>query len=228
LCHGFTGDSSGLFLPNLAEDLSQEYLVCKFDFSGQGKSEGNFHTTSITKEINDLNSVINKIKQKYFPKNIILIGYSFGATITLLYAAKNKVQGLISLSGEGDLEKAISYEFSKKQLQELENHEETFIENWSKGGIKDLLGKQFLDDMKKYSTLKAAKKIKCPTLLIHGKNDTVIPHTATEKVYNLIKSAKEVKYMKDTNHFYNFFSNNSKIQEMSSHIKKWLKNNYEK
>jgi len=36
MCHGFSGSSSGVMFPQIAKALSEEYLVCRFDFNGQG------------------------------------------------------------------------------------------------------------------------------------------------------------------------------------------------
>lgn len=221
-CHGFSGNSSGLFKPQLAEELSHKYLVCRFDFRGQGNSDGKFHDTSITHELEDLDCVVAYVRRQYSPEKIVLLGHSFGAAVALLYASQNKIDGLVSLSGEGDLEKAVIYEFTEKQLEDLRTRGETLVENWSEDGDENLLGKQFLDDMLRYSTTDAAKKLQCPILFIHGKNDDVIPYDATEKMYKLVRSPKEIKLMENTDHTYNFFTNKPKTKEVFSNIKDWL------
>ena len=221
-CHGFTGSSSGLYKPKLAEALADKYLVCRFDFRGHGDSEGKFYDSSITRELEDLDTVVKYLKKQYSPKKLILIGMSFGSAIVLLYSVDHDVDGLISLSGGGDLEKSVTYEFTDKQLKDFEEKGETLVENWSKEGNDDLLGKQFLDDMRKYSTTDAAKKLRCPVLFIHGTNDTTIPHRATEEIYDLVQSDKEIQLMEDTDHNYNFFKDNPKIDELLSYMKDWL------
>jgi alpha-beta hydrolase superfamily lysophospholipase len=227
LYHGFTGSSSGVFLPQLAEELSERYLTCRFDFRGQGISGGDFYKSSITRELEDSDHVVRFIRQQYSPKNIVLLAHSFGAAIAILYAAENDVQGLISVSGEGDLKKAISYEFTEEQMKDFEERGKTLVVNWSKRPkIKDLLGRQFLDDMMKYSTIEAGKKIRCPVLFIHGKNDNIIPHVATEEMFEVVKSPKEVQYIEGADHGYNVFLENSKVDEMSSYIKDWLNRNF--
>lgn len=227
MCHGFSGSSSGIMFPKIAEVLSEKYFVCRFDFRGQGESDGEFYKSSISKELEDLDFVKKYIRKNYSSKKIILLGHSFGCAIAFLYAQNNLIGGLISLSGEGDLEKAIKYEFSKEQIKEFEKKGETKYENWTYDGRKDLLGKQFLDDMKKYSTLIAAKKINCPTLFIHGTNDDVIPHIATEEMYENVRSSKEMILMEDVDHMYNVFSNKSKVDEMINYVQIWLDKNFQ-
>lgn len=222
MCHGFSGSSSGIMSPKIAEQLSKDYLVCRFDFRGQGDSDGNFHKSSISLELEDLDYVVKHIKSNYSPKNIILLGHSFGCAIAFLYAQNNQIQGLVSLSGEGDLEKAIEYEFSEQQMKEFEENGETRYENWTYDGRMDLLGKQFLDDMRRYSTLDAAKAANYPVLYIHGTNDDVIPHIATEEMFEVTPSEKEKILMEGVDHMFDVFTDNPKVDKMINHVQLWL------
>jgi len=142
----------------------------------------------------------------------------------MLYAENEKVDGLISLSGEGDLKKAIDYEFSDEQLKNFEVKGGAFYKNWSNDGEMELLGKQFLDDMKKYSTKNAAINISCPVLFIHGTNDDVIPDVASKEMFELVKEESDLILLKDVDHMYNVFSNNTKVGDVINYVKVWLKN----
>ena len=227
MCHGFSGNSSGIFNPKFAEELSKKYLVCRFDFRGQGKSEGRFYNSSITIELEDLKNIISYIKKYYQPKKMILLGHSFGSLISILYISKNSLDGLISLSGVSNNNKLINIEFNSQQLSELDKKGKIQIVNWSKNGELDLLGKQFLDDIKKYSILKAAKKIKIPTLIIHGKKDDIVPHSHSKELYQLIKGPKKLILIENADHLFNFFDEkNSKVDMVIKYIKIWLKRNF--
>ena len=222
-CHGFTGSGTGAFSDPLAEYLSKKYFVCRFDFRGQGSSEGAFIDSSITRELEDLGCVMKHIRKEYNPKRVILLGHSFGAAIATLYAAEHSVDGLISVSGEGDLLKAIPYEFSNEQLEELEQSGSTKVGNWSKDGELDVLGKQFLDDMYKYSTSDSIKAISCPKLFIHGVDDEVIPHSASEEFFELATEPKEFVSVDGADHCYNIFGDgSSKVEELAEYIVRWL------
>lgn len=227
MCHGFSGSSSGILFPQIAEELAKKYLVCRFDFRGSGSSEGEYYNSSISVELEDLDFVVKYIKKRYSPKNIILLGHSFGCAITFLYAADNKIDAMVSLSGEGDLEKAIKYEFSETQMKDFNEKNEAYYENWSHDGRLDLLGKQFLNDMIKYSTVDAAKKINCPVLFIHGTNDVVIPHIATEEMFELVRGEKKLILMPQTDHMYNGYTDKPKVNEVISYINNWLNENFE-
>ena len=228
MCHGFSGNSSGIFGPELAQSLSNSNLVCRFDFSGQGESSGRFYDTSISTELADLDIIVRYVRETYTPQNIILLGHSFGAAIAILYATQHSVDGVISLSGEGDLKKALDIEFSAKQQKELEEKGEVRFQNWSKEGDEDLLGRQFYDDMKRYNTLRAAREISGPVLYIHGKSDEEIPYSASEEMYRQGGKNRELAIVEDANHIYNWFSENKKITEMTKVINSWLEKNFKK
>ena len=66
-CHGFPGCSSGVLLPEMAERLSRDYLVCRFDFRGHGKSKGKFHDSSIGLFLKDLDYVVGHVRRQYSP-----------------------------------------------------------------------------------------------------------------------------------------------------------------
>lgn len=212
--------------PKIAEELSKDYLVCRFDFRGQGDSDGDFYDSSISLELEDLDYVIRHIQSTYTPENIVLLGHSFGCAIAFLYAQNHPIQGLISLSGEGDLEKAIAYEFSEEQMREFEDKGETRYENWTHGGRMDLLGKQFLDDMRNFSTLDAAKAANYPVLYIHGTKDDVIPHRASEEMFVVTPSEKELILMEGADHTFNLFTEHPKGDEMLQHVHGWLRGRF--
>ena len=221
MCHGFSGCSTGPLGDKLAEMLAARFLVCRFDFRGQGKSDGKFFDTCITKELEDLDAVVAFVRNKYSPKSIILLGHSFGAAIATLYAARHPIDRLISLSGEGNLEHAVPLEFSSDQLRDLKQMGETNVVNWSKNGNPDLLGNQFLEDLLSYSTKDAAQQTKIPVLLIHGAADEVIPYSASKEMHKHFGDSKLIK-ISDADHLYNILSPPDHLGEVVQEIFQWL------
>lgn len=224
-CHGFPADSNSMFYQRMAEILAKNSLVCRFDFRGQGKSDNTFYNSSITDEIEDLGYMVKYIKENYNPLKIVLLTHSFGSIIAMLYIAQEKdflVSALVSLSGEGDLTKAIDLEFNANQMQELEEKGETQVFNWS-SRKNELLGKQFLEEMRRYSSVEAAKNLTIPVLFIHGTEDESVPVSATKEMYSLVKGLKTLHLIDGASHTYNFFMEPALIMEISAKIESWLK-----
>jgi pimeloyl-ACP methyl ester carboxylesterase len=221
-CHGFTGNSSGL-IATLSEILSDQYAVCRFDFRGQGESDGDFATTTIGNELEDLDLVIGAMQDRLNSKPLILVGHSFGATITLLYAQNHRIDGIALLSGEGDLQQAIGLEFSPEQLSSFKAKGSAQVINWSKDGESDTLNVAFLHDMETYSTSKAIATIDVPKLFVHGQNDDVIPVSRTKNLYDLAHDPKQLVILDSVDHSYDFFGNKNGIEPLVNILSDWLK-----
>ncbi|KAF8094146.1 hypothetical protein N665_0369s0029 [Sinapis alba] len=108
LCHGFKSDKKNTILKNVAAALEREGIsTFRFDFSGNGESEGSFNYGNYKYEADDLHSVI----QHFCNTNRIvttIIGHSRGGNVVLLYASKyGNVRNVISISGRYDLKKGI-------------------------------------------------------------------------------------------------------------------------
>lgn len=62
LGHGVTGNKDRPLLVAIAEGLSKKGWPCiRFSFSGNGDSEGKFEDSNITKEVDDLRSIMNLV-----------------------------------------------------------------------------------------------------------------------------------------------------------------------
>jgi putative redox protein len=221
LCHGFTGDSSGLAAA-LADHLSEKYTICRFDFRGQGESDGEFASTTISRELEDLGVVISYLQKKYSSSRLVVAGHSFGAAIALLYSQQHHVDGLISLSGEGDLKKAVSLEFNTEQLEDFQTRGDALVENWSKNGRLDSLKVDFLNDMQEHSTTAAIQALHTPVLFLHGDVDEVIPLSQTQELYALANKPKELVVLKGMDHSYGFYGNIDSSKAVADYMSRWL------
>ena len=224
-CHGFPANSNFSFYPRMAEILAKDNLVCRFDFRGQGNSDGTFYDSSIKHEIEDLGHMIKYVKQNYNPQKIVLLTHSFGTIIAMLHLAEEDsslVSALVSLSGEGDLTKAIDLEFNSNQLQDLREKGETQVFNWG-ARREELLGKQFLEEMKEYSTVEAAKKLTLPIMFFHGTKDESVPVSATTEMHSLVNGPKSLHLVTDASHNYDFFMKPQLIEDISTKILAWVK-----
>lgn len=81
---------------NMANKLSAlGFHVLRFDYYGTGDSGGDFPSITIADSLEDIDLAINELKASCDISKVILTGVRFGATLSLLYAKKHKVDGLV-------------------------------------------------------------------------------------------------------------------------------------
>lgn len=97
VCHGFRGakeNAGRIFL--FAERVNAlGGIVCAFDFSGSGESDGAFRDVTLTRQAADLCAVMNEMSVRY-DLPLVLLGRSFGgSTVLAAGEAGEKVRGCI-------------------------------------------------------------------------------------------------------------------------------------
>ena len=100
LCHGFTANKNCNFIPPLAEYLSENnFSVFRFDFTGNGESEGEFTEGTYSQENSDLKKAMDLLRKLGYEK-IALVGHSMGGAVSIIRASSDKrVNCLVSIAG---------------------------------------------------------------------------------------------------------------------------------
>ncbi|XP_057967641.1 uncharacterized protein LOC131157472 isoform X1 [Malania oleifera] len=177
LCHGFRSSKENNTMVNLAVALENEGISSfRFDFSGNGESDGSFQYGNYWGEAGDLHDVI----QHFLGVNRIIgavLGHSKGGNVVLLYASKyNDVHTIVNVSGRYNLEKGIEERLGKEFLHRIE--ENGFIEVMNKTGqVNYHVTKESLMDRLNTNMHEECLKIgkKCRVLTVHGSADETIP-----------------------------------------------------
>ena len=198
ICHGITGCKNHNFTPLLSNFLEKNnFSVLRFDFTGNGNSEGEINEGNYSQELDDLGKVIDFVKKLGYNK-IGVIGHSMGGAVALLRTAIDKrINYLISIASTAYPNKMIEriYPHQKKELKER---------GWILWWDHWKLEKSFFDDTLKYDCTKYIKKIKKPLLIIHGDKDDTIP---LQQAKDLYKNANEPKYLeviKEADHCFGY------------------------
>ncbi|EGR27774.1 serine protease family, putative [Ichthyophthirius multifiliis] len=158
-----------------------QFTLVSFDFSGSGKSEGQYVTMGFN-ESKDLECVISQIK--LLIKNIgqiIIWGRSMGAVTAIL--CETQVDCLILDSGFSDLKQLIQEIALRKMKINKIIFDGIFMLIQNK--IKEVLNGVDIFDIK--ICLKV-EKIKCPVLFAYSKNDEFILNYHTKNMFNFCKS----------------------------------------
>ncbi|CAA7402936.1 unnamed protein product [Spirodela intermedia] len=162
-------------LLNLVSVLSREGIsTFRFDFSGNGESEGTFQYGNYRKEAGDLRSVIQHFLGE--EREIIAIaGHSKGGNAVLLYASMyHDIKKVINISGRFALDRGMEGRLGKNFMERVK--EAGFID------VKDKLGPyrvtiESLMDRLSTDMHQASLSIDkdCRVMTVHGSEDEIVP-----------------------------------------------------
>lgn len=218
-CHGYKGFKDWGAWNIMAKEIAKSgCCVVKFNFSHNGGTMENpidfsdleaFGQNNYTKELDDLNDVINWA-QNYFKdkpliniNDICLIGHSRGGGICIIKASEdNRITKLITLASISDFEKRTATVGDLKE--------------WKEKGVKYVLNGRTKQQMPHYYQLyedfmanrdrlnikSAAKNLTIPQLIIHGDNDTSINIKEAEELHQWNPDSK-LQIIRNANHVFN-------------------------
>lgn len=186
LCHGFTASKNDGIIVDLAAALTKQGIsIFRFDFSGNGESEGEFQYGNYRKEADDLHSVVSYLYQEKYDVTAI-VGHSKGGDVVILYASiYDNVHMVVNLSGRFYLEKGIEERLGKEFIDRI--NKEGYIEAKNKSGkvlyrvTKESLMERLNTDMRAAS-ISISKE--CRFFTVHGSADDIIP---VEDAYEFAK-----------------------------------------
>ncbi len=193
LCHGIRGDKNerGSFNLLAKEIQKNGYSTIRIDFRAHGESTGIDYEMTISKEIEDIECVINFLRSKEY-KEIIILGASFGAGIISLldYSKFPEVKALVLWYGALD-----NYECLRTDSYLSERNKEIALKNgfypsYSKAGKLFRFGVPLFEEINKYKPKDSIQNINLPKLFVHGLVDEVVPYEVSVEVYNKCVNSK--------------------------------------
>ncbi|XP_031383363.1 uncharacterized protein LOC116197371 isoform X3 [Punica granatum] len=132
LCHGFTCNKENIIMVNLAVALEKEGITAfRFDFAGNGESEGTFEYGSYWREAEDLRSVVEhfKAENRVIPA---VLGHSKGGRVVLLYASKYyDIGAVVNISGRYNMEGGVKERLGEDYMEVLKKDGFIDVENKS-------------------------------------------------------------------------------------------------
>lgn len=217
LCHGFSTSKDSQTYKRLEEILNNHQIsTFRFDFFGHGESEGKLEDITISEAVDDiLNAIPFLEKEGYF--KIGLFGSSFGGISSII--AASKTNDLFILALKSPVSNYKEKGLVTKTKEELEEWREKGYRYYESGdGRKLRLNYTFFEDFENNDGYEAAKKIKIPTLIVHGDKDGAVPVEQSKKTTNLIKNCR-LEIIKGADHRY---SNPEHFEKMIGLISQFI------
>lgn len=194
LCHGMESGKDSEKLIYLAEELAKRgMLALRFDFRYAGASSGQFADTTFSGEVEDLHAVFEFIRRRQ-PGPIGVFGSSLGGTVALQFAAiEPSVAAIVTLAAPLHPEHFPHRMATPEQLR-----------NWRQLGYTIYHGQRLnltlLEDFEKLDVASAARRIRCPVLVLHGDADQVVPVAEAHELIGCLTAPKHLSIYEQTGH----------------------------
>ncbi|WP_299622834.1 bifunctional alpha/beta hydrolase/OsmC family protein [uncultured Tenacibaculum sp.] len=194
--HCFTCTSSLSAVKNISRTLTNYgFGVVRFDFTGLGKSEGEFHESHFSANVADLIAV-SEYMNTIFEAPSLLVGHSLGGAAVLTAAAElTSVKAIATIGAPADVEH-VTHLFSHG-IHEVEEKGEV---NVNIGGRPFKINKEFVDNFTKTDLPSIVKELRKPILILHSPIDTVVGIKNAEKIYHNAHHPKSFVTLDNADH----------------------------
>jgi pimeloyl-ACP methyl ester carboxylesterase len=187
--HGFMSDLEGK-KPNVFLRFAKKNKISflALEYSGHGKSSGNFINGNITKWSNETSALIKKYVKK---NNFTIIGSSMGAWIAIkqFQKFKNQINSFLGIGSAPEfLENLMWKKFTKKMKAEIIKKG---IYHLKHGNYEYPITHQLIKDGRKNKVLNKKIDSKIKITMVHGQKDEVVPVSYSRKVLKIFKNAKK-------------------------------------
>lgn len=203
LIHGFAGGTYDL--EELTEYLKiRNYDTFTFTLPGHNKK------IKVTKEdwINSTEDNLKRIIDAGY-KNIYVVGHSMGGVLAAMLASKHKEIKKIVLLAPAF--KYITNSTGKFDIMELVKKSPSIIKTYTGPVVLERIFKLHPGCLREFIHLikenqNVLKDITCPTLIVHGIQDSIVPVSSSKEVYNKIASSVKILCICDnaTHHIFKF------------------------
>lgn len=170
--HCFTCSRHTGILRRICGNLSDAgFMALRFDFSGNGQSQGRFEQSTWSKQILELEAAIAQVQQRG-AEWIGLAGHSLGAAIALLTAHRQAaVSAICRVAGRVSPTRAMHFLTPPQQAMLSETGRVEFTSR----GRNLSLNNDFFDDAGRHDLEATTRELKVPMLVVHGDRDEIIP-----------------------------------------------------
>ena len=216
-----------IFLPGFMSDIDgkkpnafKKFAIKKklgflaVEYSGHGKSSGEFTKGNISEWSTDTKKLIKKIVKK---NNFILIGSSMGAWISMnqFKYFKKQIKGFVGIGSAPEfLDRLMWKKFPKKIKEEIQNKGISVIKH---GQYEYPITYQLIKDGRKNKVLSKKISYQIYVTMFHGQKDDVVPVSFSRKILSLFtKAKKKILVIKNGDHS---LSNKKSLNLMINNLK---------
>ena len=218
LCHGFLSGKNSTTNKTLTRLLNEQGIATfRFDFFGQGESDGPFEELTTTLAVHQAQAALDLVAARGYDR-IGLVGSSFGGLVAILTAAQRGDIACLALKCPVvDFPEELRITFG---LEELARWQATnTIPNMMGGSDRVRLRYGFYEDCLKQIAYGPAEHITAPTLIVQGERDECVPLHQSRQLHDRLGGVKRLNLLPDADHQ---FTRKEDFHQMTTSIGDWL------
>ena len=194
--HCFTCTSSLSAVKNISRALTNYgFAVVRFDFTGLGKSEGEFAESHFSANVDDLIAVSHYIESHYNAPSL-LVGHSLGGAAVITAASKLKHVKAVATIGAPATVNHVKHLFSHG-IEDVKQKGEVEV---NIGGRPFKINPEFVEDFDKTDLPSIVKKMRKPLLIMHSPTDRVVGIKNAEQIYHHAHHPKSFVTLDNADH----------------------------
>jgi uncharacterized protein len=218
LCHGFLSNKNSTTNKTLTRLLNDRGIATyRFDFFGQGESDGCFEDITTTLAVGQATAAIDDILTMGF-KTIGLVGSSFGGLVAILTAARRQDVACLALKCPVvDFAEELRLEFGPDEMARWQATDT--IPNIMGGSERVRLKYRLYEDCLPQAAYGPATGMTTPTLIVQGQKDELVPLHQSQQLFDLLRGPKRMDLLPEADHQ---FTRAEDFHAMTTSITEWL------
>ncbi len=216
LAHCFTCSRHTTILRHLGTALADAgYTALRFDFSGNGQSEGKFEDSTFSKQIAEIQCAVDVIAREGVSW-VALAGHSLGAEVSVLAASgMPAVRGVCAIAGRLSGLKPDHF-LTQKQIETL--HRSGSVSFVSRG--RNLrIKSEFVLKASRYDLPAVIRSFDRPLMIVHGEADEIVPVEEAKRAESMNPRYIELFVLSGADHM---FSRDQDRQAAARAVVDWL------
>jgi pimeloyl-ACP methyl ester carboxylesterase len=218
LCHGFLSSKTSSTNNALTRMLvSQDIATFRFDFFGQGESEGPFDRITVSLAVEQANRAVDLMRERGY-RHIGLMGSSFGGLVSILTASQRTDLACLALKCPVvDFAEELRLEFGDDGMAQWKATDT--IPNIMGGSDRIKLHYAFYEDALRQIAYGPAQSITAPTIIVQGDEDEHVPLHQSRQLYDALWVTKHLELLPGADHQ---FTKGEDFKRMTNVIAEWL------
>lgn len=194
--HCFTCSSSLSAVRHISRALTQDgFAVVRFDFTGLGRSEGDFADSHFSANVEDLIDVSEYITDNYEAPSL-LVGHSLGGAAVLVAASKLAMIKAVATVGAPSTVGHVKHLFSHA----IEGVKQKGRVKVNIGGRPFEIDENFVSEFDKTDLPTLVKKLRKPLLIMHSPFDKIVGIENAQDLYLNAHHPKSFVTLDDADH----------------------------